>query len=90
MIFKSEIEHMVNRGQFATNDKESRDALFDGIERTSEVVRCYSVVETVCVHVGASQTQEALQDAILKVYERILEFEARALCQCHHNIAFRM
>jgi len=53
------------------------------------VVRRYAAIEKVYVSNTRSQTQGALQDAILKVYERILEFEARALCQCHHSIAFQ-
>jgi hypothetical protein len=72
-----------------TNDKDSRDALFDGLESTSNVVRRYAAIEKVYVGSSKGQAQDALQDSILSVYGRILEFEARALCQCHHNIAFQ-
>ena len=72
-----------------TNDKDSRDSLFDGLESTSNIVRRYAAIEK--VYVGSSQghAQDALQDSILSVYGWILDFEARALCQCHHNVAFQ-
>jgi hypothetical protein len=72
-----------------TNDKDSRDSLFDGLESTSNVVRRYAAIEKVYVGSSQGQAQDALQDSILSVYGRILEFEARALCQCHHNVAFQ-
>jgi ankyrin repeat protein len=72
-----------------TNDKDSRDSLFDGIESTSNIVRRYAAIEKVYVGSSQGQAQDALQDSILSVYGRILEFEARALCQCHHNVAFQ-
>jgi hypothetical protein len=71
------------------NDKDSRDALFDGLESTSNIVRRYAAIEKVYVGSSQGQAQDALQDSILSVYGRILEFEARALCQCHHNVAFQ-
>ncbi|CZR67837.1 uncharacterized protein PAC_17736 [Phialocephala subalpina] len=74
---------------FVTNDKDSRDALFDGLESTSNIVRRYAAIEKVYVWSSQGQAQDALQDSILSVYGRILEFEARALCQCHHNVAFQ-
>ena len=64
-----------------SSQQNSREALFDGLERTSSVVRRYSAIETVYVRNTPSQTQGALQNAILKVYERILGFKAGALCQ---------
>lgn len=55
------------------------------------MVRRYAAMEKVYFggNRGQGQTYDALRDLILKVYQRILEFEARALCQCHHNIAFQ-
>ncbi|KAF4624900.1 hypothetical protein G7Y89_g13267 [Cudoniella acicularis] len=74
---------------FVTNDKDNRDALFDGLESTSNIVRRYSAIEKVYVGSTEGETQDALQEFILNVYGRIFEFEARALCQCHHNVAFQ-
>jgi hypothetical protein len=72
-----------------TNDKDSRDSLFDGIKSTSNIVRRYAAIEKVYVWSSQSQAQDALQESILGVYGRTFEFEARALCQCHHNVAFQ-
>jgi hypothetical protein len=72
-----------------TNDKDSRDSLFDGIEGTSNTVRRYAAIEKVYIGSSQGQAHDALQDSILSVYGRILDFEARALCQCHHNVAFQ-
>jgi hypothetical protein len=53
------------------------------------VVRRYAAIEKVYVGSTNGQTQDFLQDSILKVYERVFEFEARALCQFHRSIAFQ-
>ena len=67
-------------------DKENRDALFDGLERLSTMVQEYTLIEDVYLIRSQYANISSSEAAIVKLYEQILHFEARAACQCSHNI----
>jgi hypothetical protein len=64
--------------QLITNDTEQLSTVIEGIEYITQVTKRYQIIES---HIRNTQNfHNALQEAIMKLYRSILEFQASAAC----------
>ena len=63
-----------------TNDNKQRSVSMDGLEYIAKLIRRYAEIERLFLS-QPSRLHDDLQEAIIKLYAAVLEFQARAACQ---------
>ena len=63
-----------------TNDSKERSVSMDGLEYIAKLIRRYAEIERLFLS-QPSRLHDDLQEAIIKLYAAVLEFQARAACQ---------
>jgi ankyrin repeat protein len=71
------------------NDNIQRTTAIDGLEKISRLIPRYTEVEHMYFQGEEFTLRGDLEDAVIKLYAYILEFEARAACQFSRNTVFQ-
>jgi ankyrin repeat domain-containing protein 50 len=72
------------------NDSKERKAAIDGLEYVATLIRRFCEIERIYLQNTASSLLKALQSEVVKLYQKILEYQARAACQFNRNTALQM
>jgi ankyrin repeat domain-containing protein 50 len=72
------------------NDSKERNTAIDGLEYVATVIRRFCEIERIYLQNTASPLLKALQSEVVKLYQRILEYQARAACQFNRNTAIQI
>lgn len=72
------------------NDTKQRSAAIEGLEYISQLVRRYTEIEHIYLQEEEPALRNDLDNAIMKLYRQVLEYQARAACQFNRNTIFQI